>query len=113
MASMVVIVLPAAAEIGVMQERVATPSRCTVHAPQSAMPHPNFVPVRPSSSRSVHKIGVSDGTSTVTDLPLTFRVGMASRNGVLNPCSQWASVFGQAVTASLHQAGLELRMKCG
>src|ERR1700719_3008706 len=59
-----------------MQERVATPSRCTVHAPQSAIPHPNFVPVRPSSSRSVHKSGVSSGTSTVTGLPLTFRVGM-------------------------------------
>src|ERR1700716_3181882 len=78
MASMVVTVLPAAAEIEVMQERIATPSRCTVQAPQSAIPHPNFVPVRPSSSRSVHKRGVSPGTSTVTDLPLTFRVGMAT-----------------------------------
>src|SRR6266850_3773710 len=46
MPSMVVIFLPSAAEIGVTHERVGRPSRCTVHAPHSAMPQPNFVPVR-------------------------------------------------------------------
>ena len=38
--------------IGVMHERVATPSICTVQAPHSAMPQPNFVPVMPSTSRN-------------------------------------------------------------
>src|SRR2546426_24866 len=67
---MVVTFLPCAAEIGVTHERVGVPSRCTVHAPQSAMPHPNFVPVSPSSSRSTHSSAVSAGTSRLTALPL-------------------------------------------
>src|SRR2546422_3895090 len=54
MASMVVMRLPAAAAIGVMHERTGLPSTCTVHAPHSAMPQPNFVPVIPSTSRSTH-----------------------------------------------------------
>ncbi len=74
MASMVVIFLPAAAEIGVMHARVGAPSRCTVHAPHSAMPQPNFVPVMPSTSRKVHSSGVSSGTSTVKDFPLMLSV---------------------------------------
>ena len=48
---MVVIFLPATALIGVMQARTAAPSTCTVQAPHSAMPQPNFVPVICSSSR--------------------------------------------------------------
>jgi len=40
-----VIFFPATLETGVMQERVASPLMCTVQAPQSAMPQPNFVPV--------------------------------------------------------------------
>ena len=51
--------------IGVMQDRVATPSTCTVQAPHSAMPQPNFVPVMPSTSRSTHRSGVSPSTSTL------------------------------------------------
>ena len=58
------------AEIGVMHERTACPSTCTVQAPQSAMPQPNLLPVSPSSSRSVHSSGVSPGTSTFWRLPL-------------------------------------------
>src|SRR5438105_15816806 len=69
-ASMVVIFLPCAAEIGVTHERDGVPSRCTVQAPQSAMPHPNFVPVSPSSSRSTQSRGVSADTSRLTILPL-------------------------------------------
>src|SRR4051812_44092313 len=42
---------PAAAESGVWQERTGWPFRCTVHAPHSAWPHPNLVPVKPISSR--------------------------------------------------------------
>src|SRR5262249_27305797 len=68
--SMVTTFLFAAAEIGVMQERTACPSRWTVQAPHSAMPQPNLVPVRPSSSRNVHKRGGSPGKSTFLPLPL-------------------------------------------
>src|SRR3954471_23100845 len=59
---------------GVTQERVATPSTCTVQAPQSAAPHPNFVPVMPSTSRNTHRRGVSPSTSTVRSMPLTLIV---------------------------------------
>src|SRR5438128_2213202 len=41
---MVVIALPATALTGVTQERIAWPSSCTVHAPQSAIPQPSLVP---------------------------------------------------------------------
>src|SRR5579871_3034786 len=51
-------VLPGHSEIGVMQERVASPLMCTVHAPQSAMPQPNFVPVMFSVSRRTHNKGI-------------------------------------------------------
>src|ERR1700756_1586922 len=74
MASMVVIADAPMLSIDVMQERVAVPSICTVHAPHSAMPHPNFVPVMPSTSRSTHKSGVSPSTSTLCVVPLTLMV---------------------------------------
>jgi hypothetical protein len=48
-----------------MQERVASPSMCTVQAPHKAMPHPNFVPVIPSVSRKTHSSGMLGLTSTV------------------------------------------------
>src|SRR5271166_4496721 len=54
-ASIVVILEAPTLLIGVMQERVAAPSICTVHAPQSPTPQPNFVPVMPSTSRNTHK----------------------------------------------------------
>ena len=55
---MVVTSLPSAYETGVTQPRTAAPSTCTVHAPQSAMPHPNLVPVSPSSSRTYQSRGM-------------------------------------------------------
>ena len=58
--------------IGVMQDRVATPSICTVQAPHSAMPQPNFVPVMPSTSRNTQRSGVSPSTSTLCVSPLTL-----------------------------------------
>src|SRR5215203_59712 len=60
--------------IGVTHERVAFPSTCTVQAPHSAMPQPNFVPVMPSTSRNTQRSGVSPSTSTVCICPLTLRV---------------------------------------
>src|SRR5229473_7718196 len=71
-ASIVVIAEAPMLSIGVIQERVAAPSTCTVQAPHSAMPQPNFVPVMPSTSRNTHKSGLSPSTSTVRSTPLTF-----------------------------------------
>ena len=51
---------------GVMHERTARPSTCTVHAPHMPMPQPNLVPFRPTSSRITHSSGVSSATSTET-----------------------------------------------
>src|SRR5215470_10789878 len=70
MPSIVVTFLLATADSGVRHERTAWPSRCTVQAPQSAMPQPNFVPVSPISSRRTHRRGVPAGTSRSYRLPL-------------------------------------------
>jgi hypothetical protein len=64
MASMVVMRLSAAAATGVTQDLIGWPSRWTVQAPQSAMPQPNLVPLRPITSRNAHSTGMSSGTST-------------------------------------------------
>src|SRR6202790_5833701 len=69
---MVVISFPAAALMGVMQARIARPLSCTVHAPQSAMPHPNFVPVRCNSSRKYQSSGISGSPSNEWLIPFIF-----------------------------------------
>ncbi len=69
-ASMVVILCPAAAEMGVTQERIACPFNCTVQAPHRAAPQPNLVPVQPSVSRSAQRIGVDGSASTWRSWPL-------------------------------------------
>ena len=69
---MVVIFFPAIEETGVTQERVAFPSTCTVHAPHSDMPQPNFVPVMPSVSRKTQSSGMLGLTSRVWGFP--FRI---------------------------------------
>src|SRR5260221_10614152 len=61
---------------GNTQERTASPSICTVQAPHCAIPQPNFVPVRPKTSRSTHSKGMSAGTSTDFETPLTFKFVM-------------------------------------
>src|SRR4051794_21931020 len=58
--------------IGVTQDRVATPSMCTVQAPHSAAPQPNLVPVIPSTSRRTQSNGVSPSTSALCAVPLTL-----------------------------------------
>src|SRR4051812_17658087 len=75
---MVVIFLPAASETGIEQERVATPSTCTVQAPHCAMPQPYFVPVRPTCSRITHSSGVVGSTSMLCDCPLMVSATMFS-----------------------------------
>src|SRR5262245_2008114 len=74
---MVVTCLPSAALTGMTQDRIATPSRCTVQAPHCAMPHPYFVPVRPTCSRITHSKGVLGLTLTSTDLSLTVKRAIA------------------------------------
>src|SRR5258705_3782691 len=69
--SMVVTCFPSARDTGATHERIAFPSKCTVQAPQSAIPQPNFVPVSPSESRSTHNSGVDGSTSTWTGFPFT------------------------------------------
>ena len=75
---MVVIFLPDTLAIGVMHERAGSPSMCTVHAPHSAIPQPNFVPVISSVSRSTHKSGICGSTSTVVDFPFRIKVVLTS-----------------------------------
>jgi hypothetical protein len=62
---MVVTFAPSTWEMGNMHERTARSFTSTVHAPQAEIPHPNFVPVKPSVSRSAHKSGVSGSMSSV------------------------------------------------
>src|SRR6266705_1616954 len=64
-ASIVVSFLPSASEMGVIQERMAWPSRCTVQAPHWAAPPPNFVPVSPIMSRSAQSRGIAGSASIV------------------------------------------------
>src|SRR6266568_1738287 len=65
-----------------MQERVGRPPTCTVQAPHMPMPQPNFVPVRPMSSRMTHSNGVSSSASITTARPLM-------RNLVIIKNSKW------------------------
>src|SRR6267142_967941 len=80
MPSMVTIGRWPMADTGRTHARVAAPPRCTVHAPQVAIPHPYFVPVILSSSRKTQRRGV-DG-SIVTSrrwlLTLSWYVAMAA-----------------------------------
>src|SRR2546425_13364589 len=76
---MVVIRFPATLDTDVTHDRVASPSTCTVHMPQTDMPHPYLVPLRLRMSRIIHRSGMSAGASTVVDLPFTVSLkGMAS-----------------------------------
>src|SRR5258705_9416236 len=58
----------------VTQDLIAAPSICTVHAPHNAAPQPNFVPVRPRTSRSTQSSGASPSTSILCSVPLTLMV---------------------------------------
>src|SRR5579864_2577818 len=70
----VVTFLLATCETGVEQERIGLPSTCTVQAPHSPAPQPNFVPVSWSVSRRTQRSGVSGETETCFSLPLTRSV---------------------------------------
>src|SRR5262249_2071000 len=81
----------ATAPSGVMQERTARPSMCTVHAPHMPMPQPNFVPLSPISSRMTHRSGVSSATLTETGRSLSLKVVMITR--LQTEFSLWRAVF--------------------
>src|SRR5688500_845496 len=74
---MVVTLLPATVFMTTEQERTGCPSTCTVHAPQSDIPQPNFVPVSPTTSRRTQRSGISGATSTVRGEPLRVKVMVA------------------------------------
>src|SRR5450830_1051314 len=69
--SMVVMADASTETIGVMHERTARPSTCTVQAPHRPMPQPNLVPVNLTISRNTHSKGVCGSVSTVWAWPLT------------------------------------------
>src|ERR1700728_2553581 len=68
---MVVIFAPLSAPIGTEQERIGLPSICSVQAPHCAIPQPNFVPVKPTTSRKTQSSGVSGSILICRDVPLT------------------------------------------
>src|ERR1700724_3354562 len=67
-----VVISPLTVEVGVIQERVATPFMMTVHAPHWPSPQPNRGPCKPRSLRRMYSSGVDGATSTVCALPFTF-----------------------------------------
>ncbi len=72
---MVVMGLPTADETSNLQAFSGWPLTSTVQAPQTSMPQPYLVPVRPMTSRSTHNRGMlALLTVTASSLPLTFRV---------------------------------------
>src|SRR5258707_8960807 len=73
---MVEISAPSMVLIGVTQERTASPLTCTVQAPHCAIPQPNLVPVKPTSSRNTQRSGISPSTSSRCEVPLTLIVTM-------------------------------------
>src|SRR5436309_7111730 len=68
---MVVMSRSSTAAAGRTHERTGWPSTSTVHAPHCAMPQPYLVPVRPSTSRSTQRSGMSSGTETSWASPFT------------------------------------------
>jgi len=72
--SIVVMLLSPTDDIGVMQERTASPSISTVHEAQNPTPHPNFVPVILRRSRSTHNRGMFASASTVRTSSLMVSV---------------------------------------
>ena len=64
--------------MGNWQERSGLPSTSTVHEPQNPSPHPNLVPVSPSSVRRTQRSMRSSSTSSAVDVPLNEkRIGLA------------------------------------
>jgi len=74
-----VIRFPATLDTGVTHDRVASPSTCTVHMPQTDMPQPYLVPLRLKDVADDPQKRHVRGASTVVALPFTVSLmGMAS-----------------------------------
>ena len=76
--SIVVTCWSATSDMAVMQARAAESPTCTVQAPHSAFPHPNFVPVSPASSRRYQSKGSDGSPSHVCSCPLIVNLITAS-----------------------------------
>src|SRR5207247_10450926 len=76
---MVVTFLPLAAESGITQERIGSPSRCTVHAPHCASPQPKCGLLILRSLRSAYRSGMLGSALTVADLPSTVNLMLAMK----------------------------------
>src|ERR1051326_5267125 len=68
-----VVISPETVPICFWHDRIAFPFSSTVHAPHSAMPHPNFVPVSPRMSRRYQDSGISGSPSNDCATPLTLK----------------------------------------
>src|SRR3981081_4589656 len=88
-----------------MQERTGLPSMWTVQAPHCAMLQPNFVPVKPSKSRSTHSSGMSSGASSVWTLPLIIsRIGWdISLSAPCHYCEEPRSTYGSRRLCVAHE----------
>src|SRR5712691_1944119 len=69
--SIVVICLSSTEATGVTQDVVGVPSTRTMHAPHWDIPHPNFLPVSPRSSRRANWRVTPSTSGRVYSLPLT------------------------------------------
>src|SRR4051794_33349723 len=98
--------------IGVTQDRVATPSMCTVQAPHSAAPQPNLVPVMPSTSRRTQSNGVSPSTSALCAVPLTLML-KAMLGSPFDLLDEWARgraqlALGEAIQLRAHRHNVQV-----
>jgi hypothetical protein len=85
------------------QERTASPFICTVQAPQSETPQPNFVPVKPSSSRKNHMSGIDGSPSNARSCPFTRTFTIcSSQSGKL---SSHGLPLTSSVTSPISAAG--------
>ena len=75
---MVMTCLPATSFTGTEHERTACRSTITVHAPHSASPQPNFVPVSLRSLRSTHNSIRWSSVFTLAGLPLSVKAMVRS-----------------------------------
>src|SRR5271167_1749560 len=87
---MVVTAAEPTAEMGVIQDRVGTPFRCTVQAPQKLLPQPNLVPFKSSTSRSTQSKGICGSAERLCALPLTWIVN----------CTLPPKLYGQSARGS-------------
>src|SRR5690349_19184767 len=96
---MVVTLLPATAETGITQERIASPSRCTVHAPHCASPQPKCGLVIFRSPRSAYRSGMPGSALIVTARPSTENLMRAMKPPLGRPRTR-AAKFGVATRSA-------------